>query len=124
LRLRGQPAGARTRLFEMIVYPGLAPNTPTRGPSAPTGLAMACRDNATTVSWDNPSNKKGSRLYNRTEVYISTTEDFTPSSDNFWGDTSGSSMEVTGLPSSTKHFCRIRHRGRAQAGVENVSPYS
>lgn len=119
LRLRGQPAGARLKLFQMIVHPGLAPNTPTTGTQAPSGLAVQCVTGGMHVSWDRPGGK-GNRQYDRTEVYLSTVDGFDPSATVPYETTPASGMFIPNLTGGTPYHVVIRHMDRAG----NPSPYS
>lgn len=94
LRLRGQPAAYNTRWLRQLVAPGVAPNTPRlKAPTSPTGVTFTSVVGGMEISWAAPVNNLNANYF-YTEVHVSTTSGFTPSSSTLKERVSGTRVFI------------------------------
>lgn len=122
LTLRGLPAGKVDRHLGNIAEPGTGPYAPFapvfEGTVIPAPTVVR-RTGALMVKWDAPVNNV-TRSHDWSEVHVSTSAGFTPSSATLKAVVRGTSAYITGLAGETDHFVKIRHRD----GARNVSASS
>jgi hypothetical protein len=111
LVLRGaKPVGRRRRWQDIIDQVGIVPGDgllPLPTPSAPTLTGIA---NGIVVDWTMPVNA-GKRKYRETEVHVSTSSGFTPSSSTLAEVVRGkSAASLRGLAGNTTQYVKLVHR--------------
>ena len=122
LSLRGVPASGVDRHMGNLADPGTAPFAPFSPPfdgvtiSAPT---VTAKTNALYLSWASPINTL-TRAFDWTEVHISSSSGFTPSSSTLKSIVRGTSAWIDGLTAGTTYYAKLVHRDRSK----NVSAAS
>ncbi len=115
LTLRGaKPAGHVRRWFDDgIVAAGHIDGLQTRPPDQPTNLTVAGIATGLAVAWDHPANR-GFRDVQRTEVHVSTSNGFTPSSSTLVAVADTNSIVIQDLdPEQGPYYVKVLLRDSA-----------
>lgn len=105
------PIGRRRRWFDAIVGGGLARADGWSGPKQPSGVAAEAIANGVRFNWDVPANN-GNRGYRETELHVSATSGFTPSTSTLRGLLAGQGgLDVAaGLTPGVVQYGKVLHR--------------
>lgn len=108
------PVGRIKNWFDLgFIQRGFRPGLVYKPPVAPSGIAVSAIPNGLDIKWDPPVGRFN-RRYLETEVHLSTTNGFTPSSSTLRAVVRGCRATLTDLDPASMRYVKILHRDSAR----------
>jgi len=108
LTLSGKPCSGKRRWVEMAAVPGQAAQNRLVGPPKPISITSSQAVGGFSVSLKPPTDGKNTNTVRHTELYVSTSNGFTPSASNRVKVSSTGRFDVTGLTPNTTYYYKLR----------------